>query len=132
EPDGTQEATPGGGSFNTAGALAGLGVPAAFLGRLSSDDLGRRLAEVLVADGVDLKLAPVGPERTTVALARLNQEGVAEYRFDFEGTSAPNLTLEMLPVQLGHQVTAIEVGSLGLVFEPMASSLAALLRRDHA
>ena len=131
KPDGTRESTPGGGPFNTARALARLGVPAAFLGRLSSDELGRTLSTALFADGVNVDLATVGPEPTTVARARVSEEGLAEYDFVFEGTSAPNLSLGMLPVQLGHGVTALHVGTLGLVFEPMASSLVALVRRDH-
>jgi fructokinase len=131
QPDGTQEATPGGGPFNTARALARLGVPAAYLGRLSSDEHGRRLAGLLVADGVDLELASLGSEATTVALALVNPDGLAEYRFVVEGTSAPNLTREMLPVQLGHEIDAIHVGTLGLVLEPMASSLVDLVRRDR-
>src|SRR5206468_1003604 len=38
--DGTQRAAPGGGPFNTARALARLGVPTAFLGHLSNDKFG--------------------------------------------------------------------------------------------
>jgi len=39
--DGTQRMMPGGGPFNTARALARLGVPTAFLGHLSNDAQGR-------------------------------------------------------------------------------------------
>ncbi len=52
--DGTQRAAPGGGPFNTARALARLGVPTAFLGRLSEDRFGRELSELLIADGASL------------------------------------------------------------------------------
>jgi fructokinase len=103
KPDGTQEATPGGGPFNTARALARLGVPAASL----------------------------GSEPATIALARVDADGLAEYQFVAEGTSAPNLTREMLPVQLGHEIDGVHVGTLGLVLEPMASSLLDLVRRDR-
>src|SRR5438045_9752557 len=111
--DGTQRATPGGGPFNTARALARLGVPTAFLGRLSDDDYGRELAELLVADGVSLALASFGPQRTTIAVANVDSEGFAEYQFMVHGTSAPNLTEDSLPEHLARHVHAIHLGTLG-------------------
>jgi fructokinase len=129
--DGTQRAAPGGGPFNTARALARLGVPTAFLGRLSEDVFGRQLASSLVADGVSLELASFGPESTTIAVADVDSEGFAEYQFLVRGTSAPNLTLDMVPEHFGPEVTALHVGTLGLVLEPMASTLAELISREH-
>ena len=129
--DGTQRAAPGGGPFNTARALARLGVPTAFLGRLSDDAFGRELAGLLAADGVSLALASIGPERTTIAIADVDSAGFAEYEFLFEGTSAPNLTIEALPAQLDSDVKALHLGTLGLVLEPLASTLVELLRQEH-
>ncbi|HET7420965.1 MAG TPA: carbohydrate kinase [Candidatus Dormibacteraeota bacterium] len=129
--DGGRRPVPGGGPFNTARALARLGVPAAFLGRLSTDAFGRRLAALLAADGVSLELASVGPERTTVAVADVDRAGVAEYRFELDGTSAPNLTADAVPEHLPSGVTAIHVGTLGLVLDPMAETLLGLVERDH-
>ena len=130
--DGIQHTAPGGGPFNTARALARLGVPTSFLGRISDDGFGRRLAELLAADGVSLELASVGPEPTTIAVAEVDSSGHATYRFQFEGTSAPNLTMEMVPAHLDRGVSALHVGTLGLALEPMASTLADLVRREHA
>ena len=129
--DGTQQAAPGGGPFNTARALARLGVPTAFLGRLSDDVFGRQLAALLVADGASLELASVGSEPTTIAMADVDSEGFAEYQFLVQGTSAPNLTPEMVPEQFGPEVNALHVGTLGLVLEPMASTLVELIGREH-
>ena len=53
--DGTRHAAPGGGPFNTARALARLGVPTAFLGHLSTDKFGQELADLLKEDGVSLQ-----------------------------------------------------------------------------
>ena len=131
DADGTERETPGGGPFNTARALGRLAVPVGFLGHLSSDARGRRLAECLRADGVSLELPGVGPEPTTVAAATLDAEGRASYRFQVAGTAAPNLTLDHLPQELGPEVQALHVGTLGLVLEPMASTVAALVRREH-
>ena len=129
--DGTRRPTPGGGPFNTARALARLEVPAAFLGHFSTDEFGRLLADQLAADGASLALATFGPEPTTVAVANIGGDGLAEYEFFIDGTSAPNLTLDMIPAELPAQVRAVHLGTLGLVLDPMAKSLAALVRREH-
>lgn len=130
-PDGAERATPGGGPFNTARALARLGVQAAFLGHLSDDAYGRELARLLASDGASLELASVGHEKTTIAVAEVGSDGAAEFHFVFAGTSAPQLLPEMLPARLAANVTALHIGTLGLVFEPIASTLAAFVRGEH-
>jgi fructokinase len=129
--DGTQRAVPGGGPFNTARALARLGVPTAFLGRLSQDVFGKQMAGLLTSEGASLELASTGPEPTTIAIADVDSQGFAEYQFLVEGTSAPNLTLEMVPDELPADADALYVGTLGLVLEPMASTLAELVSRER-
>lgn len=130
EPEGKQRLVPGGGPFNTARGLARLGVPTAFMGRLSNDAFGRRLAAELSADGASLALASYGPEPTTLAVAELDGAGLAKYEFFIDGTSAPNLTPDMIPERLSPDITALHVGTLGLVLEPMASTLTDLVQRD--
>jgi len=129
--DGTQRPAPGGGPFNTARALARLGVATAFLGRLSEDSFGHELSELLVADGASLELTSFGPEPTTIAVAAVDNHGLAEYQFLVKGTSAPNLTSDMVPARLNHDVDALHLGTLGLVLEPMASTLVELVRRER-
>ncbi|HEV2477528.1 MAG TPA: carbohydrate kinase [Candidatus Dormibacteraeota bacterium] len=129
--DGTQHAAPGGGPFNTARALARLGVPTAFLGHLSTDEFGQELAGLLKEDGADLRFATLGPEKTTIAVADVDSDGLAEYQFLVHGTSAPNLTPEMIPSEFGSDVSAIHLGTLGLVLEPMAETLEGLALREH-
>ena len=129
--DGTQRNAPGGGPFNTARALARLGVPTAFLGRLSNDAFGRELADLLVSDGASLELSSVGSEPTTIAVAEVDSAGLAEYEFLVEGTAAPNLTVDMVPKRLSPDVRAIHLGTLGLVLQPMASTLVELVHRER-
>ncbi len=128
---GTQRTAPGGGPFNTARALARLGVPTAFLGHLSNDAFGRELADMLVSDGASLELSSVGSEPTTIAVAEVDGAGLAEYEFLVEGTSAPNLTPDMFPTRLGPEIKAIHLGTLGLVLQPMASTLVELVHRER-
>ncbi|HEY3195941.1 MAG TPA: carbohydrate kinase [Candidatus Dormibacteraeota bacterium] len=132
DTDGKQRLMPGGGPFNTARALARLGVPTVFMGRLSNDAFGRRLAAELMADGASLALVSYGPEPTTLAVAELDGAGLAEYEFFTDGTSAPNLTPDMIPERLSPDITALHLGTLGLVLEPMASTLTELVGRDGA
>lgn len=107
-------------------------MPVAFVGRLSEDDFGNQLAAALRADGVSLELATFGPEPTTVAHAEVDGRGTAGYRFELDGTSAPNLTPQMLPSALPRAVRAIHVGSLGLALEPIGSTLLGLVERERA
>ena len=130
-PDGQQRGTPGGGPFTTARALARLGVPTQFLGRLSTDAFGQQLKNLLAADGGDLSLTSFGPEPTTMAIADVDHDGHAAYRFVIDGTSAPNLTSQMVPSSFAADVTALHVGTLGLVFEPVATTLAGLVEREY-
>ena len=130
--DGTFRPMPGGGPFNTALALARLEVPTCFLGRLSTDPFGRLLADRLAEDGVDLSLISRGAEPTTLAVAEIDSDGLADYQFYFEATSAPNLTPAMLPARFDGNVTALHVGTLGLMLEPMASTLVDLVSRESA
>ena len=123
---------PGGGPFNTARALARLDVPTAFLGRLSTDAYGQELARLLREDGVDISMASRGAEPTTAATVTVDSRGVAAYAFNIAGTSAPNLTTEMLPERLDHSVRGIHLGTLGLLLEPIASTLIELVTNESA
>jgi fructokinase len=124
--------SPGGGPFNTARAPARLGVATQFLGHLSTDALGQQLHNRLSADGVDLALTSIGPEPTTIAIAEVDSQGEAAYRFLSDGTSARRLTEQMVPASFGADVEALHVGTLGLVFEPSGTTVAALVDREHA
>jgi fructokinase len=128
--DGRLTAIPGGGPFNTARTIARLGQPVAFLGRISTDRFGARLRDRLVEDRVDVRLVAETDNLTTLAVAELDETGSATYRFYTEGTSAPGLTVDALPARLpADGVTAVHVGTLGLVLEPLAVTLEALVAR---
>ena len=124
-PDGTIAAVPGGGPYNAARAIGRLGVPAAWMGCLSSDAFGRELEAGLAADGVALDLVQRTDLPTTLALAELDASGAATYRFYTDGTSAPVLA----PRAGGLPATtrAVHAGTLGLVLEPIATTLTALV-----
>src|SRR3954470_5786108 len=87
-------AHPGGGPYNTARTLARLEQDVHYLGCLSDDGFGRQLRLHLEQDGVKLDTAVDTTLPTTLALAELDADGVASYRFYTDSTSAPSLTPE--------------------------------------
>jgi fructokinase len=125
-PDGRVVDVPGGGPYNVARTIARLGGRVAFLGRLSNDDQGLLLRSRLVADGVETGLIVPTDDPTTIALARVDREGVATYAFNLEGTAAAGLVPGDLPGGLPPDTAALHVGTLGLVVEPMATTIETL------
>jgi fructokinase len=120
---------PGGGPFNTARTIGRLDQPVAYLGRLSTDRFGRRLEDMLREDGVDLSCVVHTDDPTTLALAEVDPEGVARYRFYERATSAPGLTAEAALATLPDDVRYLHVGTLGLALEPIATALEAVIER---
>ncbi|HTN24466.1 MAG TPA: PfkB family carbohydrate kinase [Solirubrobacteraceae bacterium] len=120
---------PGGGPFNTARAIGRLRRPVAYLGRLSNDRLGATHEELLAADGVDLRCVTRTSDPTTLALASLDAGGAASWSFYATGTAAAGLTAAEALAALPPHVTALHVGTLGLVLEPLATAIEALVAR---
>lgn len=123
QPGGIVSAVPGGGPYNTARTIGRLGGEVAFLGRLSTDRFGQRLRTELAADGVDLRFVESTDDPTTMAIAELDADGSATYRFIAEGTSAPGLSARVAAVAFNTFPITVHLGTLGLVFEPMADVL---------
>jgi fructokinase len=120
---------PGGGPFNVARTLGRLGAPVTFIGRLSRDRFGERLRAALATDGVDLGGIVEADDPTTLALAEVDEDGAARYRFYLEGTSAPGLTPADALDRLPAAATALHVGTLGLQLPPCADAVRALTER---
>ncbi len=114
----------GGGPYNTARTVARLGGRVAFLGRLSTDERGQRLRAALRADGVDLRWADTTGAPTTRADAALDATGQAHYEFSLHGTSASDLSWATVAKAIDVVPSAMHIGTLGLVMEPIASVLA--------
>jgi len=120
---------PGGGPFNTARTIGRLRQPVAYLGRLSTDQLGATHAQMLADDGVDLSAVVRTSDPTTLALASLDASGAASWSFYSDGTAAAGLTPEAALDALPERIAALHVGTLGLVLEPLATALEAVVER---
>jgi fructokinase len=125
----TIDAHPGGGPFNTARTIARLEQPVAFLGRLSTDRFGTRLERMLAGDGVGLESVARTDDPTTLALAEVDPGGGARYRFYERGTAAPGLGREQALALVPDGVDVVHVGTLGLMLEPIAAALEAVVER---
>lgn len=128
DPDGSVTAKLGGGPFNAARAIGRLGSDVAFLGALSRDRFGTLLHRQLLADAVDDSLVQFTDLPTTLASAELDDGGAASYHFYLSETAAPNLHLQALPAK----VSILHVGTLGMVLEPMATTMEAIVGRIGA
>ena len=93
--DDSLSAHPGGGPFNAARTIGRLEGPVAFLGRLSTDRFGTRMADILAQDGVRLDAVVRTDDPTTLAVAEFDAQGNASYRFYTDGTSAPGLSTQV-------------------------------------
>ena len=122
-PEGSVTAKLGGGPFNSARTIGRLGSEVAFLGALSRDRFGTLLCAQLLADNVGDALVQFTELPTTLASAELDEQGAATYHFYFSETAAPNLH----PLPLPDDLTILHVGTLGLVLQPMASTLEAVV-----
>ena len=125
------DARVGGSPFNAAIGLARLAQPVAFLSAVSHDFLGERLMQALVAEGVDTSTVQRVDAPTTLGLVGLDAAGVPSYSFYGEGGADRRLTADAI-ASLPQGVRAIHLGSYATVVEPIASTLRALVEREHA
>ena len=118
---------PGGGPANTAVALARLGTPTRFLGRLSTDVFGRLFRAHLTASGVDLDSAVVAQEPSTLAVATLGEDGSADYSFHADGAADFQWTSEELAHAASGEASCLHTGSLALASQPSGPRIEELL-----
>lgn len=125
------DARVGGSPFNVAVGLARLAQRSAFLAAVSTGFLGDRLMQALAAEHVDTTSVLRTPARTTISLIGLDAKGVPSYDFYGEGAADRQLGPETIAV-LPAGIEAIHIGSYATVVEPVASTLRALIEREHA
>jgi fructokinase len=120
DPAGHVDPRLGGGPFNVTRAVARLGLPVAFLGRLSGDRFGQLMRADLDRHGVLVAVAAPADVPTTLALVDVDPAGVPGYHFYLAGTSAA--AIGPGEARLPDGTTALHIGSLGLVMEPVGTS----------
>jgi len=121
------EPHPGGSCLNVAVGLGRLGVPTAFLARLSNDAFGQMLRAQLAESGVHPTYFVDTDDLTTLAAVHL-RGGQPTYSFHAQRSADRGLLPEhLMPLPDG---AALHLGSIALTLEPVASTLEWLLRRE--
>lgn len=118
-----------GSPFNVAVGLRRLGIEAGLFAGLSTDYLGKRLKQVLQAEGVAEQYWHEIDAPTTLAMVALDANGVPNYSFRGEGCADRQLRAQHLPT-LGPEVRGLHVGSFSLVVQPIADTLLTLVQRE--
>jgi fructokinase len=126
-PDGEIHSVVGGGPVNTARTIARLGTEVSFIGGISHDALGKRIRRLLESDSVHCAIEQDCAAPTTLAIASLDDEGAATYQFLIEGSSSLSVTPEMALNALDGKATALHIGTLALVFEPLSQATRAVV-----
>ena len=129
---GSQEAytpLPGGSLYNTSIAIGRLGVPVAFMGRLSKNIFTephiKRLRENNVRD--DLLIRSI--ENPVLAIVKTEEEKGSQYVFYNEGTADSLLSVEDIP-PLSLETKCIAFGSISMNMEPAATTIETLILRE--
>lgn len=106
-PNGGRALHPGGSPANVALTAARLGDGVGLLTWLGDDELGRTVTDHLADSGVVVHPLSFGAARTSTALARVDEGGVATYEFDLDWT--------LPPVGVDEHVAVVHTGSIAAV-----------------
>ena len=124
------DARVGGSPFNVALGLARLAQPVSLFASVSRGFLGERLMRQLQLEGVNVESVQRSDAPTTLGLVGLDEKGVPSYSFYGIGCADRLLGRDALAaVPAG--LRAINFGSYTTVTEPTASTLRALVEREH-
>jgi fructokinase len=117
-------AHPGGSPANVAVGLARLGTSVTLATQLGEDLPGRLVREHLRESGVQVELLPARSSFTSLALAAVDERGVASYdfRLAWDVTRGPTLASDCV---------CLHTGSLATAFAPGAEVLENLIAREH-
>jgi fructokinase len=100
--------TPGGAPANIAVALARLGVPVAFIGRVGDDIFGHAILASFRAAGVDTSAARVTPDAdTALAFVTFPRETERQFNFVWDRSAAMTYDPGELPVALIQQARCL-------------------------
>ncbi|MFC5831841.1 carbohydrate kinase family protein [Nonomuraea insulae] len=125
-------ALPGGSPANTAVALARLGTPTRFLGRISHDVFGELFRQHLASSGVDLSACVAAGEPSTLAIAALDSAGQAAYTFYADGTADWQWSPDELDSSRIGAGACLHTGSLALVRQPGGTAVEEFARTAAA
>lgn len=110
------QAQSAGSPMNTAIALARLGAPAQFRGRISTDALGNQIAAHLESNALPAQALVRTDDPTSLAVVSLDDQRRANYTFHFARTA--NFGWDRAELPDLHPQDWLHLGSLALVVDP--------------
>ncbi|MEP7016608.1 MAG: carbohydrate kinase [Actinomycetota bacterium] len=119
--DGSTREHVGGSPANVAVGLARLGHSVTLATRVGADELGARIADLLVREGISLTEGSVRGQPTSVATSTIDASGAAEYSFDLSWD-----LLDLAPIE---GVEHVHTGSIAATLEPGASAVLPTIQR---
>ncbi|MDQ2755826.1 MAG: PfkB family carbohydrate kinase [Actinomycetota bacterium] len=117
--DGSSSEHVGGSPLNVALGLAALDETVDFATRYGDDERGHRIAQTLSEGGVHPLGGSAGADRTSTAVAVLDEHAGATYVFD--------LVWDLPPTPVSVQTAHLHTGSIAAVLEPGGSEVVAAL-----
>ena len=117
----------GGSPANVAIGLSRLGHPTTLATHIGTDARGKRIADLLAGEGVQLSPGSTDAVRTPTAAARLDHAGAATYEFDLEWTLDPAAVIVPAGAHL-------HTGSIAATLAPGGASVLQIVQaaREHA
>ncbi len=114
---------PGGAPANVAVAVARLGHEVAFMGQVGDDPFGHHLADVLAAEGIDLRGLCFSDEaRTALAFVSLTAEGERSFVFYRHPSADMLMRPEDVVVDVLANAKIFHYGSITMIGEPSRSA----------
>ncbi|MBW9215423.1 carbohydrate kinase [Mumia sp. zg.B53] len=121
---GHESAHPGGSPLNVAVGLARLGLPTVLAAQVGDDEYGELLRDHVDASDVDLRSLPPHHGDSAVAVAQLDDHGVATYHFELTWDPSE------MPGPAGFAL--LHVGSIGAALRPGADAVERLVEEAVA
>ncbi len=128
---GAYDPRPGGSPFNVAVGLARLGTATCLMARMADNTFGRQLRAHAVAEGVDLSVAPLAVEPTTLAVVAIDEYAQPTYDFYVNGTADWQWTALEL-AQLPTNTEVLHTGSIAAWTAPGSALLHVLAVRARS
>ena len=120
---------PGGCSYNTSVAIGRLGVPAAFMGRLSKNFFGEIQIQRLKENNVNCDLVIRCDQNPILAFIKTEEGSQPQYAFYDEGTADRPLLTEDIP-SLPVNINCVVFGSVSMSMEPIATTIETLILKE--
>lgn len=117
------EKRPGGSPFNITVGIARLGMPVSFLVKIGTDEFGKALNGLILAEKVDPRFIVRGSGmNTTLAMAALDKSGKPEFHFYRDNAAEISLTEDELPHISPSEICLYQFGSISLADEPASTT----------